>query len=433
MMRMKKYSILVCSFVLFSISLIAQPGKTQTESIIVIGAIAHLGNGVAIENSAIGFKDGVINYVGTVNQANKSGYSKVIDVTGQHLYPGFIAVNSTLGLQEIDAIRASDDKNEVGAFNPNVRSIIAYNAESSLIPTATYNGMLLAQITPRGGVISGSSSVVQMDAWNWEDAIVLEDDGIHLNWPRLTDKSGWYLSAGELKPSERAQNIIDELEIMFKDAKNYCDQSQSSRVNLRLKSMCGLFDGSKSLYIHADKSKEIASSVQFCKKMGVKKIVIVGGYESNLTADLLRENKVPVMLNRVYSLPQLEGDDLDQPFKLPFLLHSKGVKFCFENDGAHDRMLVRNTPFYAGTAVEYGLPYEQAVRALTLDAAEIIGIDKNYGSIELGKSATLFISSGDALDIVGNHLVYAYIDGREINLINRQQELFERYRDKYQK
>jgi imidazolonepropionase-like amidohydrolase len=433
MMWMKKYSLATFALAISLASVYAQPAEPQKERILILDVHAHTGTGVSIENAAVGFSNGKIDFVGTASQVNRANYNRVIEAAGQHLFPGFIAVNSTLGLLEIDAIRATNDMAEVGAFNPNVRSIIAYNAESTIIPTATFNGILLAQITPRGGVVSGTSSVVQLDAWNWEDATIKEDDGIHLNWPALTEKSGWYLAPGELKASEGGQKTIVELEQFFKDAKNYCAQTTPATANLRLKAMCGLFNGSKTLYIHAHRSREIASSIQFAKKQGVQKIVIVGGYEALMVADMLRENKIPVMLKRIYELPELEDEAVEQPYQLPALLHARGIKFCFDNDGAHERMMVRNIPFYAGTAVAYGLPYEQAVRALTLDAAEIVGIDKTYGSLEIGKSATFFLSQGDALDITGNQLLMAYIDGREINLKNRQQELFERFREKYSK
>ena len=159
------------------------PGAPQTESILVVGGTAHLGTGEALDNAAIGFEDGIINFVGTAREVDRKRYNRVVDVSGMHVYPGFIAPNSTLGLMEVAAVRASRDYQEVGTFKPNVRSIIAYNAASDITPTVRTNGVLMGQITPRGGVIGGSSSVVQFDAWNWEDAVVRADDGIHLYWP----------------------------------------------------------------------------------------------------------------------------------------------------------------------------------------------------------------------------------------------------------
>ncbi len=411
--------------------LFAQPGRIQSERILILGATAHLGTGVAIEKSAIGFTDGKIDFAGTASRVNAEEYDRVINAEGKHIYPGFIAANTTLGLGEIAAVRATIDFREVGKYNPNVRSIIAYNAESFIIPTAVANGVLLAQITPRGGVLSGTSSVVQLDAWNWEDAVVRKDDGVHLNWPETTSKTGWYADFGKLENSKNAAETIDELKSFFTDARAYCNQVNRASVNLRLQSMCGVLSGKQTLYIHTNRVKDIASAIQFAKSQGVSKIAIVGGTESWMIPEMFTENDVPVMISRVHSLPELPGDDIEQPYQLAAQLHETGVEFCLQNSGAFERIQLRNLPFGAGTAVAHGLPYEKAVQAVTLDVAKILGIDQLYGSLAVGKSATLFISEGDALDVIGNAVTTVFIDGREINLDNHQKQLFRLYRGKY--
>lgn len=433
MMWMKKFS--AVAFVAFALpaSACAQPAPAQKESILIVGATAHLGNGTAIERSAVGFSSGKISFVGTADRANRAQYQRIIEAEGQHLYPGFIAANTTLGLSEIDAVRATRDYAEVGAFNPNVRSIIAYDAESMVTPTTVANGVLLAQIVPKSGVLSGTSSVVQLDAWNWEDAAVRIDDGVHLNWPRMTDKSGWYGDFGELKQSEQAQKLIDELDQFIVDAKAYCEQDVRSLKNLRLEAMCGVLNGEKTLYIHADRIREMASAIRFSKNHNVPKIVIVGGAEAWLAPELFTDNNVGLMIARVHSLPDQAGDDIELPYKLPAILDRKGVPFAMQNWGSHERMYLRNFPFNIGTAIAHGLSYERAVSAITLDVATLLGIEKQYGSIEVGKSATLFLSTGDAFDMRGNAVQYAFIDGRELRLENRQSELFNRYKSRYSK
>ncbi len=159
------------------------PGDQQSKSVAIIGATAHIGNGNVVENSLVLFNNGIIQNVSVYNGSEDLTKMDVIKASGQHIYPGFIVPNSTLGLIEIDAVRASDDDEEIGTWNPHIRSLIAYNAESKVVESMRPNGVLLAQITPRGGRISGTSSVVQLDAWNWEDAVVRENGGIHLNWP----------------------------------------------------------------------------------------------------------------------------------------------------------------------------------------------------------------------------------------------------------
>lgn len=408
------------------------PAPPQSESILIVNAYAHLGNGNVIEESAIGFENGKITLVtDAALLEDKSKWNKVIDASGKHVYPGFIAPNSTIGLTEIDAVRATQDYDDVGDIIPHTRSIIAYNTESRITPTVRSNGMLLAQATPRGGLISGTSSVVSLDAWNWEDAIVRLDDGVHVNWPRLFNRGGWWAEPGPVKKNKKATDRIQKLRDFFANAKAYNEQDTHEEVNLRYKAMQGIFDGSQRLYVHVDFVKEITQAVEFCREFGVKNVTLVGGYDSWMVADLLKENNISVMLRRVHDLPMRHEDDVDLPFRLPAMLEERGVLWCFNNAGDMEAMGARNMPFFAGTAVAYGLKTEQAVQGLTLNTAKILGIDKDYGSIEVGKSATLFISTGDALDMMTNNVENAFIDGRAIDTGNHQKDLYEKYRLKY--
>lgn len=408
------------------------PAPPQTKSVLILNATAHLGNGQKIDNSAIGFREGKLDLVAdaTVIRLNMSAYDTIIYASGMHVYPGFIAPNSTLGLHEIDAVRAMDDVAEVGTFKPSVRSAIAYNAESEIIPTTRNNGILLAQITPRGGIISGTSSVLQLDAWNWEDAIVREDDGIHINWPQVFHKhfDKGKVSIEKVKSYEQQRK---EIELFFTEAKTYCGARLKDVVEMRYEAMCGLFDGSKTLYVHADDVKAITEAVYFKNQLSIKKMVLVGGYDAWQVADLLRTNDIGVMLNRVHALPYLNEDDVDLPFRLPAMLYERGVAFCFQNEGDMERMQLRNLPFYGGTAVAYGLPYEEAVKALTLTPASLLGIANHTGSLEVGKDATLFISAGDALDMRTNALTAAWINGRLIDLRSKHTLLYDKYNRKY--
>lgn len=430
-MWMKRYSLALLIGLIFGQQATAQPGHAQDGSILITGATAHLGTGTAIERSAIGFSNGVINYVGTPDRVNQKQYDRIINAEGQHVYPGFIAANTTLGLAEIDQARPTRDYAEVGAFNPNVRSIIAYDAESMITPTTVTNGVLLAQIVPRSGVLSGTSSVVQLDAWNWEDAVVRMDDGVHLNWPRMTDKSGWYADFGELKTSENAERVIKTLEKFFRDAAAYCASGDKPAVNLRLQAMCGVLNGEQSLYIHANRVQDIAAAIHFGKDHQIEDLVIVGGADAWMIPEIFVENKVSLMLSRPHSLPDLPGDPIELPYEMPRIMSENKVPFCLQNYGRFERMQLRNFPFNAGTAVAHGLPYEHAVEAITLSVAAILGVDGHYGSLEPGKSATLFISSGDALEMRTNEVTHAFIDGRSVNLVNRQEKLYHQYRKKY--
>ena len=423
--------VLVCSI---SILTNAQqtPADKQSKSILILNATAHLGNGEIIENSAIGFVDGKITLVADarVIRLAAGAYDVTIDASGKHVYPGFIAPNSTLGLVEIDAIKSSDDENEIGNMNPNVRSIIAYTADSKVIETVRPNGILMAQITPRGGTISGSSSIVQLDAWNWKDALIKENDGIHINFPSTFRRSGWWAEPGSIEANKDYAKQVLELSSFLSNAKAYLGDNSKER-NLVLESTKGLFDGNQSLFIHANEEKQIIDAVQFAKENGIKKMVIVGGYEAYKTAELLQKNNIGVLLKRVHQMPENDDHDINLPYKLAKLLLDKGVLVGLENSGDMERMNTRNLPFLAGTCAAYGLDKEQALQLITSNTAKILGIDAQCGTLEQGKDATLFISEGDALDMRTNKLTNAFIQGRMISLETHQTKLNDKYKTKY--
>ncbi len=400
------------------------PGEQQSTPIAITNVTIHPGNGQQAFVGTVVFDKGVITHVGK-RPSDFTANTVVVDGSGKQLYPGFIAVNSTLGLREIGAVRATRDNNETGMVNPNVRSIIAYNTDSRVIPTVRSNGIALAQITPQGGVVSGSSSVAQLDAWNWEDATVKADDGIHVNWRRMT------VTATDPKQAKRQQQQIEEfvaaLNTLFEEAQAYAADSEDRQMDLKLEAMKGLFDGSKRLFIHTNGAKEMTAGVQFAQKFGLTP-VIVGGHEAHLVANLLKEAQVSVVLMGTHRLPSRSEDAYNLPFATPALLAEKGIEFCISSGGDWGQ---RNIPFEAGTATAHGLSYEQAVHSLTGASAAILGIADSYGTIETGKSATLFLSSGDALDPIGNNIEKMWIDGRAVNIRNKQVDLFDKFSEKY--
>lgn len=434
LIRMKKsplYLLLSLSF-FAGATLFAQvptPAPAQKEAILIIGATAHLGNGQVIENSAIGFDNGKLTLVAdaTTIRIDRTKYGKIYDAAGKHVYPGFIAPNTRLGLVEIDAARPTQDFSETGALNPNVRSIIAYNTDSEVTPTVRSNGVLLAQVSPTGGTVSGTSSIVQLDAWNWEDASYRADDGIHLNWPALRSWSGWQTGSPEMKKNEQYDKDVLALRQFFDEARAYAQAPVVATKNPRFEAMRGLWDKKQNLFVHTDNAKTIQEAVLFAESYGLR-TVLVGASDAWLVADFLKAREVPVILGRTQRLPSREDEDVDQPFKTPALLHEKGVLFAFSMDGAWQQ---RNLAFQAGQAAGYGLPKEAALSALTLHTAKILQIDKTCGSLETGKDATLFISEGDALDMRTCKVTAAFIQGREINLDNKQKRLQRRFEEKY--
>lgn len=407
------------------------PAPAQEGTVIITGATAHTGNGEVIENSAIAFENGKLSYVGPLSGADTSSYDQVIDAEGKHVYPGFIALNSTLGLVEIDAVRATNDIEEVGHFLPNIRSIIAYNAESKVVESMRPNGILTAQVTPREGRISGTSSVVQLDAWNWEDAAIKTDDAIHMNWPNSFTRKRWWMGEGRgFKPNDKYGEELDQVATFFEQAKAYAKGDQQPR-NLALEALLGIFDGSKKLYVNLDSAKEITDMVTFMEKHGVTSPVIVGGIQALDVADMLAQKKIPVIVSRPHRLPVTEDTQVKKPYMLAAELASKGVLTGIDVSGSMERMNTRNLPFYAGTVAAYGLDREKAVQMITGDAAKILGIDSFTGTLETGKDATLFIAEGDALDMRTNQVSKAFIQGRDISLETHQTELWKRYSEKY--
>jgi len=406
------------------------PAKAQTGPVVITGATIHVGNGRVISNGYIAFDKGKITSVGEGAAPNAAG-ATVINAAGKQVYPGFICPITSLGLVEFESIRATDDETETGDLNPHVRSLIAYNADSKVIPTVRSNGVLLAQPTPAGSTISGQSSVMMLDGWNWEDAAYKKDIGIHMTWPvaRTGRRRGGFTSpgAGAESPAEIAQRAIDNINSLFTQAKGYAQGSRPEVSNVRFAAMQGLFNGSKKLFINADGAKEIVQAVNFSKKMGIQ-AVIVGGKDAYLVADLLKENNVPVILKETQTLPDRDEDDVYLPYKLPHLLQEAGVLYGLTGIGFWRQ---RNLPFEAGEAVGYGLTKEQAVSMITLNNAKILGIDKTTGTLETGKDANLFISTGDALDMLTLNVENAYIQGRSISLDNLHKQLYRRYSEKY--
>jgi imidazolonepropionase-like amidohydrolase len=404
------------------------PAPEQTQPILIDGATIHTGYGTVVENGLVVFSNGKITYAGS--QMRKASLKdlntyKVIDAKGKHIYPGIIALNTIIGLSEIDLVRSTLDYYEVGDMNPDVHAVISYNTDSKIIPTVRSNGVLMAESTPEGGTISGTSSAMMLDGWNWEDATYKAEAGIHMNWPRMTVSKGQNAEAEE-KQRENIDKSLQNIRSFFSEARTYAKQNPEEK-NLRFEAMKDLFNGNKRLFVHCDFIKEIVAAVNFCKEFGVK-MVLVGGMDSWRVTDLLKENDIPVVIVRTHLLPPREDEDVDLPYKLPALLIKAGITVCITDGGSWPQ---RNIPFQAGTAAAHGLTKEEALTCITLNPAKILGIDSTTGTVETGKDATLFISSGDALDMRTNNVELAFIRGKEIVLDDVQKQLYRKYMKKY--
>ncbi|MGA8854811.1 MAG: amidohydrolase family protein [Christiangramia sp.] len=431
MNRLNTYILIVLLIISGSSMAQQTPANKQSEAVTIVGATAHLGNGEVIENSLIIFEGGKITEIIAANLTKRQYPGKIINAEGKHVYPGFISPNSTLGLVEIAAVKATEDDDEMGEMLPNIRSLIAYNAESKIVESMRPNGVLIGQIVPRGGLISGTSSIVQFDAWNWEDAVVKENDGLHINWPESFKRGRWWRDEDPgLKPNKEYSEDIQKLSDFFASAKAYLAGKRDYK-NLPYLAMEKVFSGDKKVFVHVDGEKEIIDVIQFKKDQNLDGLVIVGGRNALGVAKELKSNDIPVLVNRPHRTPDQAYEDYDLPYKLAKLLQDKGVLVGLESSGQMERMNTRNLPFYAGTVAAFGMDKEEALKLVTSNNAKILGINDNYGTLEKGKSATLFISEGDALDMRTNILSHAFIDGREISLETHQTELWKRYSKKY--
>ena len=409
---------------------IPTPAPAQTKAVMITGATIHVGNGQTIDNGTVAFDNGKLTYVGAASGAptDQSKFD-VINASGKHVYPGFIVMNSVLGLQEVSSFRATIDSRETGDFNPNVRSQISFNTDSEIIPTYRFNGILLAEVAPTGGVISGTSSVMTCEGWNWEDATHTKDVAVHLNWPGIQSRRFDFETFSVINEANaNYSKNVEEINNFFNDAIAY-SKASTKTANLKMDAMQGLLTGNQTLIIHCGGAKEIIESVMFAKSKGVARIAVYAESAALKVASFLKENNIPVILPGVHNLPNRADDNVDAPFALPGLLSKAGIMVAM----AHEEDLARgrNLPFYMGTAVAYGMDKEEALKAITINPAKILGIDKVTGTIEVGKNATLFISDGDPMDMRGNKISESFIVGKRTILNNKQQELYNRFSKKY--
>jgi imidazolonepropionase-like amidohydrolase len=407
------------------------PGAPQQRPIALVGGTIHTVSGETIVDGTLVFDKGRITAIGK-KVAIPAG-AEQIDVTGKHVYPGLLDSYTQIGLIEIGAVRATNDHAEAGQINPNVKAQVAVNPDSELIPVTRSNGVLLALSAPTGGLISGRSAVMQLDGWTWEDMTLRGDVGMHVNWPSMSSVSEWWMEQSAKQQMEARDKALETLRQSFDDARAYwkARTAPNSRqpVDARWETMIPVLEGRLPLIVEADEAQQIQAAVAFAAGQKVK-LIIYGGYDAPYCADLLKQHNVPVIVAGTYRLPQRRGDDYDAPFTLPDRLRQAGIKFCIAGGGKTSASNVRNLPYDAATAVAYGLPQDEALKAITLYPAQILGVADRVGSLEAGKDATLFIADGDTLE-TATQVEAAYIQGRPVDLSNRHKRLWQKYQQKY--
>ncbi|MEM7754517.1 MAG: amidohydrolase family protein [Planctomycetota bacterium] len=414
----------------------------QTQPILITGATVHPVDGPAIENGAVYFDRGRIVYVGPAVNAPRSAprageQLRIIDAAGMHVAPGIFAAETRLGLVEVNAVRATRDFNEVGPLTPEVRANAAINPDSTLFPVARSGGVLLAGVHPSGGRVPGQAAVVRLDGWTTEDMTIdatpdhpADTAGLVVNWPGMRPNTAWWNETPASEQQERIDNALQQIDDVWDTAEAYAakrDADESSPIDVRLEAMLPVTTRDQPLIINASDYDQIVAAVTWATGRGYR-VIINGGQDAPLAADLLLEHDVPVIISGTHVFPKRADLPHDHAYTLPKRLYDAGIEFALntaERDGN-----VRNLPFEAGMAARFGLPKTEALRAITLAPAEIYGIADTYGSLEEGKSATLIISTQDPLE-VRSHVLHAFIDGRDLDLTNKQTDLAEKYREKY--
>ncbi len=401
----------------------------QSQPIALQGATIHTVTNGVNENGTILFDNGVITAIGT--DVRLPAGTRVVDVSGKHIYPGLIDAYSTVGISEIGSVDVSNDANELGDFNPNVRAEVAVNAESRHIGTTRSAGVLVSLTTPGGGLISGMSSALNLEGWTWEEMSLESAAALNVNWPNPNPRRfGGRGRGGRGGPPQgdppTYEERVQELKDFFAEARAYRDAvaaGEEVRSDSRYAAMTRALNREIPVVVAADGAAQINDAVTWGKEEGLR-IVIRGGRDAIHVADRLVAEEIPVILTSTMAAPGRDYEAYDGAYSMPARLYEAGVKFAIS--GGAGALYTNRLPWEAGVAVAFGLPEEEAVKAVTINAAELMGLDDRVGSLEPGKEATLLITTGNPLDMT-TIIEQAYIQGRELDMMDIQKWFFEKY------
>ncbi len=410
------------------------PAPPQRVAIALTGGTVHTVSNGSIENGTVLFENGKI--VGVGVDLGIPADAQRIDITGKHLYPGLIESHSQLGLTEIASVAATNDFQETGMLNSNVKAIVAVNPDSELIPVTRSGGVLIALTAPSGGAIAGKSAVIQLDGWTYEEMALLPEANMVVSWPQFGGGRRGRFRPG---PPEDVETAVSQTDQRIKELRQWFDQARAYQelresapneqpFDLRLEGLIDVVNGRMPILVRAERLNEIQTVVAFAVQQQVR-LVILGGYDAPMCADLLKKHDIPIIVSAVYRLPLRASDPYDHAYTLPARLREAGIRFSISGTDRSESWNVRTLPFHAGTAVAYGLSHDDALRAITLSAAEILGVDSRVGSIDSGKDATFIITNGSPLEPT-TQVLGAYIQGRPVDLENKQTRLYQKYRQR---
>jgi len=398
----------------------------------LVGGTVHTVSGEVLTGATVVFAEGRIVSLG--RDISPPSGATVVDVTGKHVYPGLINAYTTVGLTEVGSVRGTVDRAESGSINPNARAEVSVNPESEIIPVTRANGIALTLTSPAGGTISGRSALLRMDGWTWEEMTYKAPCALQVIWPSMALSRSRFERRSEEEQKQARQQALEALDLAFASARAYGQSKDKNLHDLRWEAMQPVLTGELPVMIWANTVLEIESAVGWASAQGLR-VILLGGADAGLVSDLLADKKVSVIVSGTQRLPLRDGDPYDQPFAVAARLYEAGVKFCISSEGSArgggEAANARNLPYEAAMAAAYGLPREEALKAVTLYPAQILGVADRVGSLEVGKDATLIVTDGDPLEIT-TRVEQMYIEGRRIDLSSRHTQLYEKYLKKYQ-
>jgi imidazolonepropionase-like amidohydrolase len=395
--------------------------------------------GAPIEDGTVVIRDGKIAAVGSVVDI-PSG-AQVIDGKGLQVYPGLFDAITQMGLSEISAVNATVDTTETGNYNPDIVAATAVSPSSEHIPVTRASGITEVLAVPGsggfdsrggGGVLRGQASAIHMAGWTINDMLISKSAAMVLNWPQIeTSSFDFSTFSRKQKPFSEAKKDydkeVDELSDLLEQARHYAQAMGHGAPtdyarDLKLEALVPVVRGQVPVLVFVDRARDIRNAVEFCDKRKLK-MILAGGAEAYKVKDLLRSKDVPVVLRPVLTEPLDEDDAYDRLLTQPSELLAAGVKIAFASfDNSFARRLGQN----AANAVAYGLPYEEALKAVTLNPAQIFGISDQIGSIQTGKVANIIVTNGDPLELTTD-VRYLFIKGQLTSTDNRHQRLYEKY------
>ena len=405
----------------------------QSRPIAIKNATIHPISSEPIAGGIIVFDKGVIVALGPADKVDLPSGTEVIDAKGKHVYPGLISSYSQLGLTEFPPIRQTVDSSEIGNVTPETRAVAAINPDSTLLPVTRASGVLVGAIFPTGGTISGQVAIVNFDGWTWEEMAITQNAGLSINWPNARPITAWWNTTPRDEQVKRIREQLQSLSDTFLAAAAYRDH-KPDQSDIRLAAMQDVLPAQgesrvaqKPVFIRASDADQISQSIAWAIERKLRPI-IVGGRDARLCVELLKKHDVPVIVLNTHSMPKRDDSAYEEGYTLPRDLQSAGVRWSLAcgDDTAHER----NLAHHAASGLPFGLSPDDAIRGITLSAAQILGVDNSIGSLAPGKAATLIVTTDTPLELT-SAVTSAFINGRSIDLSSKHTKLNEKYRERY--